>query len=102
MRGRPGSSNDWRIDKDEALATVQQNWFVIFSLDHLRGDEELYNITKKIKLKLPKKRSSLTNSNDSSLSNKSAILENETTPANTNKMSLADFDPRSPSNEIVR
>jgi len=52
MRGRPGSSNDWRIDKDEALATVQQNWSVIFSLDHLRGDEELY---KKLLLEALKK-----------------------------------------------
>jgi hypothetical protein len=45
MRGIPGSSNDWRIDKDEALATVQQNWFV-------RGDEELY---KKLLLEALKK-----------------------------------------------
>ena len=78
---------------------VNKEWSQI---ETLSGDEELDNITKKMKLKLPKKRSSLTNSNDSSLSNKSAILENETTPVNTNKISLADFDPRSPSNEIVR
>ena len=78
---------------------VNKEWSQI---ETLSGDEELDNTSKKIKLKLPKKRSSLTNSNDSSLSSKSATLENEATPAITNKMLLANFDPRSPSNEIVR
>ena len=81
---------------------VNKEWSQI---ETLSGDEELSNGLKKLKLKTSKKRQSLNNSNDSNVSSKSSSLEVGSTPITSNvvsKLMISDFDPRSPSSDIVR
>ena len=61
------------------------------------GDEETNDIFEKIKTKSSKKRSSLSQNNESS---KNSTIDNESSPIPSG--SKLNFDPRSPSNEIVR
>lgn len=81
---------------------INKEWSQI---DALSGEEELSNSAKKLKLKTTsRKRLSLNNSNESSSSSKSSTLDVGSTPVASSvpKLMIADFDPRSPSNGIVR